>query len=122
MARIFLIAAAVGLLSAASTVGMVWSQAPAAEPVVRITAKRFEFEPNEVVLTRGVPVVIELVSLDRMHGFRIPQLDVRADVLAEGVTRLRIVPERAGRFGFLCDVFCGVDHEEMEGAIIVREP
>lgn len=111
-----------GVISAGVAAGAVWSQSPPAEPVVRITARRFAYDPPEVTLTRGVPVVLELVSLDRPHGFRVPSLGVRADVLPDTATRLRIVPERAGRFSFLCDVFCGADHDDMEGTIVVREP
>jgi cytochrome c oxidase subunit 2 len=29
--------------------------------------------------------------------------------------RVRVVPEKAGRFAFLCDNFCGDGHEHMAG-------
>jgi len=35
------------------------------------------------------------------------------------VTRVRIVPDRTGRFEFRCDVFCGSGHEDMAGEIVV---
>jgi cytochrome c oxidase subunit II len=35
------------------------------------------------------------------------------------VARLRLVPERAGEFPFLCDVFCGDGHEGMSGLLVV---
>ncbi|HXD51403.1 MAG TPA: cytochrome c oxidase subunit II, partial [Burkholderiales bacterium] len=34
-------------------------------------------------------------------------------------TRLRLVPDKTGTFVFLCDVFCGTGHEEMNGKLIV---
>jgi cytochrome c oxidase subunit 2 len=34
--------------------------------------------------------------------------------------RVKLKPERAGRFGFLCDNFCGSGHEEMAGIIVVK--
>ena len=40
--------------------------------VVRIVAKRFSFTPSEVRLKKGEPVVLELVSEDRVHGFKLP--------------------------------------------------
>src|SRR5262249_13758377 len=121
MIRTGLIAAAAGFIAAAATVGVVLSQTPS-ERVVRITAKRFTYEPAEITLVRGQPVVLELVSLDRSHGFRVPTLNIREEIPEGGVARVRIVPERAGRFFFACDVFCGSGHEEMEGDIIVTEP
>lgn len=88
--------------------------------VVRITAKRFEYSPAKVVLEKGEPVVLELVSLDRKHGFAAPDLGLRADIEPDHVTRLELVPQRAGTFGFHCDVFCGSGHEGMEGEIVVE--
>jgi len=90
--------------------------------VVRITAQRFSYEPAEVTLVRGQPVVLELVSRDRTHGFRVAALDIRTEVPENGVARVRLVPERAGRFPFVCDIFCGSGHDEMEGTIVVTEP
>jgi cytochrome c oxidase subunit 2 len=91
-----------------------------AEVVVRITAKKFEYAPAEIRLKRGVAVVLELTSLDRAHGFSVPDLGLRAEVPARGSVRVRLVPERAGRFEFHCDVFCGSGHEEMTGVILIE--
>ena len=91
------------------------------ERVVPIKVKRFEYMPKEVTLKKGVPVVLELKSLDVPHGFNLPDLAVRADVLPGQTARVRIVPKQTGRFVFHCDIFCGTGHEELEGAIVVKE-
>ena len=128
--RTLLIATAAGMIAAAATAGVVLSQTPPSggpsvgpngERVVRITAKRFTYEPSEVTLVRGQPVILELVSLDRTHGFRQPQLNIRTEIPEGSSTRVRIVPDQAGRFFFACDVFCGSGHEEMEGDIVVTD-
>jgi cytochrome c oxidase subunit 2 len=90
-----------------------------AEQVVHMTAKKFEYTPNQITLKKGVPVVLEITALDRDHGFKVPELGVRADLKSGQVTRVRIVPERTGTFEFRCDVFCGSGHEDMSGEIIV---
>jgi cytochrome c oxidase subunit 2 len=90
-----------------------------AEQVVHMTAKRFEYTPSEITLKKGVPVILEITALDRDHGFKIPDLGVRADLKSGEVTRVRIVPDRTGTFGFRCDVFCGDRHEDMAGEIVV---
>jgi len=90
------------------------------ETVVHLTAKKFEYVPNEIALKKGVPVTLEITSLDRDHGFKIPELGIRADVKPGETTRVRIVPDRAGRFEFRCDVFCGSGHEDMSGEIVVE--
>ena len=92
-----------------------------AEQVIHMTAKKFEYTPNEITLKKGVPVVLEITSLDRDHGFKVPELGVRADVKPGETTRVRIVPDRVGRFEFRCDVFCGSGHEDMAGEFNVVE-
>jgi len=91
------------------------------ERVVPIKVKRFEYSPKEVVVKKGVPVVLQLQSLDVPHGFNLPDLGVRTDVLPGQTARVRIVPQQTGRFVFRCDIFCGSGHEELEGAIVVKE-
>jgi cytochrome c oxidase subunit II len=90
-----------------------------AEQVVRMTAKKFEYTPSQITLKKGVPVVLEITALDRDHGFKVPELGVRADLKSGQVTRVRIVPDRTGTFEFRCDVFCGSGHEDMAGEIVV---
>src|SRR5713101_7814122 len=87
------------------------------EQVIQVTARKFAYNPHEIILKKGVPVMLELTSLDREHGFRLAAFGIRADVKPGEVTRVRIVPQETGRFSFECDVFCGVDHEEMGGEI-----
>jgi cytochrome c oxidase subunit 2 len=89
------------------------------EQVVKMTAKRFEYDPSQITLKKGVPVILEITALDRDHGFKIPELGVRADLKSGEVTRVRIVPDRIGTFEFRCDVFCGSGHEDMSGEIVV---
>ena len=36
------------------------------------------------------------------------------------VIRLRVVPRKAGRFVFRCDIFCGKGHEDMTGEFVVE--
>lgn len=93
----------------------------APERVISITAQRFHYTPGEVVLKKGVPVILELTSRDRMHGFDIPELGIRADVVPGHPVRIRLTPGKAGTFAFHCDLYCGVGHERMTGRIRVRD-
>ncbi|HVO67203.1 MAG TPA: cytochrome c oxidase subunit II [Syntrophales bacterium] len=91
------------------------------EQVIQITAKRFEYSPNNITLKKGVPVVLEFTSLDRLHGFYCPGLGIRSDIFPDKKTRLRFTPDKAGTFPFHCDNFCGSGHEGMTGTITVTE-
>jgi cytochrome c oxidase subunit II len=117
-------AAACGVIAAAAALGVtlaVGFGAAQAPRVIRITAKKFEYEPPQIRLKRGETVVLELVTADRSHGFKLPELGIRLDALPEEVHRVALTPDRAGRFTFLCDVFCGEGHDDMEGHIVVEE-
>ncbi len=92
------------------------------EQVIKISAKKFEYSPNEIRIKKGVPVVLEFTSLDRVHGFTVPDLGgVRATIEPGKVTQVRIVAPKAGTYEFHCDLFCGDGHEGMTGKIIVEE-
>ena len=89
------------------------------EQVIHITAKKFAYSPSQIVLKKGEPVVLELTSQDREHGFRQEELGIRVDVKPGETARVRLVPRQSGSFAFACDVFCGSGHEEMAGEIEV---
>jgi cytochrome c oxidase subunit 2 len=94
---------------------------PVAEQVIHITARNFEFTPGTITVKKGVPVVLELTSADRKHGFSLRAFGVRADIKPGAVSRVQFTPDRTGRFTFLCDVFCGEGHEDMSGTLVVTE-
>jgi len=91
------------------------------EQVIQVTAKRFEYSPKDIAVKKGVPVVLEFTSLDRLHGFSCPGLGIRSDIPPQKVTKLRFVPQKVGTFPFHCDNFCGGGHEGMTGTIKVTE-
>jgi cytochrome c oxidase subunit II len=90
------------------------------EPVIRVTAKRFEYSLRTLTVKKGMSVVLDVTALDRIHGFSLPDFGVRTDVVPGQVTRIRFTPDKTGEFVFFCDVFCGAGHEEMSGTLIVR--
>lgn len=95
---------------------------PAAdERVVEIAVKKFEYLPAEISLKKGQPVRLELTSLDRIHGFDLPELGVRTDVKPDETVTVRITPTKAGVFVFHCDIFCGDGHEDLQGVITVTD-
>ena len=49
-----------------------------------------------------------------------PDFGVRTDIVPGQETRVSLMPDKAGSFGLLCDVFCGDGHEDMEGTLVVE--
>jgi cytochrome c oxidase subunit II len=89
------------------------------ERVIRISTRKFEFNPSEITLKKDEPVILEFTATDDLMGFKSTALGVRTDIVPGKVTRLRLVPDRVGKFTFYCDVFCGDGHEDMDGTITV---
>lgn len=114
----------VALLASALLSGLVvYTRANAvpAERVIHITANKFQFSPDSITLKKGEPVVFEITSGDRKHGFSLRAFGVRSDVLPGNVSRIRFTPDKTGKFTFSCDVFCGDGHEDMTGTVVVNE-
>ena len=87
---------------------------------IAIRAKRFEYHPSTITVRRGDTVTLVLTSEDRVHGFKMPDFAVRADIVPGQETRVDLTPDKAGSFVFFCDVFCGDGHEDMSGTLIVE--
>jgi len=87
---------------------------------ISITAKRFEFTPNQITLKRGEPVTLRVSALDRDHGFYQKDLKIQLDLSPEHESVVTITPETAGRFVAICDNFCGSGHGNMKMVINVE--
>jgi cytochrome c oxidase subunit II len=110
------------LAAAASLLGLGLAGGYAAAQTVRVIevrAKKFVFTPKHIELRRGEPVEFRLTTEDAFMGFSVPELGVRADIVPGKTGELRLTPQTTGTFDFLCDVFCGDKHEEMQGQIVV---
>ena len=98
-----------------------WRMAQAADPVriIELTARRFVFTPEVLTAKAGEKIVLEVKSLDFIHGMNIPDLKIRVDLMPGRVTRIELPALQAGTYDFLCDNFCGDGHEEMHGKLVV---
>jgi cytochrome c oxidase subunit II len=112
---------AMALVAGSAAVGLAAWEAKSAEQHVSLLAMKFDYLPDTVTVKKGRPVVLELSALDRLHGFDVPALHLRADIAPGPPTILRFTPEKAGSFAFHCDNFCGDGHEGMVGRIIVTD-
>ncbi len=109
---------AAGLVALAAA-GTVLAQAKPKARVIRVSARRFVFEPNVIKLKKGEPVTFVLTTKDVFMGMNIPDFGVRSDIVPGKTMRLGFTPDKAGTFTFVCDVFCGDGHEGMSGTLVV---
>ena len=108
--------AAVGLLA---VVGRIAVQAQPKPRIIRITARKFTYEPAELTLKLNEAVVFQLTTQDVVMGFSVPDFATRATIIPGQMTEVPMTPTKIGEFTFLCDVFCGSGHEDMEGTLRV---
>ena len=99
------------LMTAALSGPLVWAHE--APQRIEITAKRFAFDPGEITVKRGQPVVLVIKSADVAHGIRFRELNVNVKVTAGGTAEVEFTPEKTGDFIGHCSVFCGSGHGSM---------
>jgi cytochrome c oxidase subunit 2 len=70
-------------------------------------------------LKKGAEYTLHLSSLDVNHGFALYPINVNFQVVPGYDYGLRIVPSEAGEFSVVCNEFCGINHHNMVGKVIV---
>ena len=104
------------LLAVVLMIGGLSSQVARAQDApqrIEVTAKRFTFDPGEITLKKGQPVVLVMKSLDVAHGVRFRDLNVEVKVGAGGTAEVHFTPQKTGEFVGHCSVFCGSGHGSM---------
>jgi cytochrome c oxidase subunit 2 len=89
------------------------------EHVVKMIARKFVFVPDTVKVKQGETVVLHITAPEVPMGFNLPDFNTRADIVPGKVTTVKFVADKVGTFAFVCDVFCGDGHENMQGSLVV---
>ena len=106
------------VLAAGGAASRLRAQSPAPR-VIPVVARKFVFLPRDIKLKVGEPVVLEFTAPEVVMGFYAPDLNLRAIIIPGQVAKVPFTPTKAGKFPFLCDIFCGDGHEGMSGEIVV---
>lgn len=97
------------------------AQTPEPPIEIKITAKRFQFEPKTIMVKKGKPVRLLITATDGDHGFAVEDLGINEKIKANTTAKVEFTPTRTGRFPFSCSVYCGAGHEDMTGELIVTD-
>ena len=104
--------------------------------VIEVTAKKYEFTPNDIHVKKGERVQIKVHSLDADHGIKLslhpegshdksPGLlfnDPAQNGKVEGKEQvLEFVAQQLGTYEFKCAKICGFGHHKMKGKLVVEE-
>jgi cytochrome c oxidase subunit 2 len=81
---------------------------------------RREFNTMHVLVNR--PVRLLLSSEDVIHSFFVPAFRLKQDLVPGKTVEAWFEPTRTGTYTLFCAQYCGTEHSEMLGQIIVQSP
>ncbi|MDB5026805.1 MAG: coxB, partial [Candidatus Eremiobacteraeota bacterium] len=67
----------------------------------------------------NTPTTIHVTSRDVIHGFWVPELRMKADMVPGLVNTIRVTPTVPGTYHITCTEFCGVLHGAMKATLVV---
>jgi cytochrome c oxidase subunit 2 len=85
-----------------------------------IIARQYVFQPRTITVPVGSSVTFYLTSIDVQHGFMLQDTHVNMQVVPGEVSKLTFEFEEPGEFDYICNEFCGANHAEMFGSVIVE--
>jgi cytochrome c oxidase subunit 2 len=92
------------------------------EMVVNVTGRQFTWtfeypsekvNTTELVLPVDQPIEFKINTKDVIHSFWVPQFRLKSDAVPGLTTRIRVTPDRVGRYEVVCAELCGIGHSTM---------
>ena len=77
---------------------------------------------DDIRVPVGVPVVIQLASVDVIHSLYLPNFRVKQDAVPGMITRLTFQATTPGEYEIACAQHCGPNHYKMRGVLTVLPP
>src|ERR687891_2619090 len=72
-----------------------------------------EVRSTELVLPEGRPVDFRIRTRDVIHSFWVPEFRLKSDAVPGLTTKIRLTPNRIGRYQVVCAELCGIGHSTM---------
>lgn len=78
-------------------------------------------ENNTLHVPIDRPVKLTMISQDVIHAFYIPAFRTQMMVVPGRYTDMWFTPTKVGQYHLFCNMYCGTQHSEMGGTVIVME-
>jgi cytochrome c oxidase subunit II len=88
---------------------------------IKVTAKKYEFDPNVITVKKGQQVKLIVTALDHDHGFKLDAFNINQKLTKGDPATIEFTADKAGTFPFQCSVVCGLGHRKMKGKLVVEE-
>jgi cytochrome c oxidase subunit 2 len=101
------------------------------ELIVNVTGQQFTWsfeyprekvEASELVLPENRPVEFRIETKDVLHSFWVPEFRLKSDAVPGLTTKIRLTPNRIGRYQVVCAELCGLGHATMRQNVRVVAP
>ncbi len=79
-------------------------------------------EINELHVPLGRSVELTMISQDVIHSLFVPDFRIKQDVLPERYTTTWFQATKTGTYHLFCTQYCGTNHAEMVGSVVVMDP
>jgi cytochrome c oxidase subunit II len=99
------------------------------EMVVNVTGQQFTWTfgypgeevrgATELVLPVNRPVHFRINTKDQIHSFWVPEFRLKSDAVPGLTTKIRLKPDRLGRYQVVCAELCGIGHATMRQTVRV---
>jgi len=73
----------------------------------------------EMHIPVGTPVTVHVTSRDVIHGFWIPEIRVKQDMVPGLINTVRFTPTKIGTYPIICTSYCGIAHGNMHAVVHV---
>jgi cytochrome c oxidase subunit II len=70
-----------------------------------------------LMVPRGWPVKLNIISEDVVHGFYLPAFRIKMDALPKMKTYTWFYAEKEGEYLIMCTQYCGVGHADMKATL-----
>jgi len=90
--------------------------------VIEITAMRYRFSPNLIVVYSGEPIRLLATSTDVTHGFNLEAYRINRVLRPRQTEEIEFTAGKPGSYWFNCSVYCGLGHFSMTGRLVVLPP
>ncbi len=86
---------------------------------IEMTAQRFHFTPEELYDKGGTFVLLEIISIDGTHGFKLGAFGIGERIEQGETGSIELYGSEKGAYGFHCFHICGLDHFWMTTKMII---
>jgi cytochrome c oxidase subunit 2 len=99
--------------------------------VVNVTGEQFTWSfgypgervrANTLMLPKDRPVEFRVHTKDVIHSFWVPEFRLKSDAVPGLTTKVRLTPNRLGKYQVVCTELCGLGHATMRQVVRVVEP